>query len=215
MDAVVRRTATDFDVTGDGSAPAWAAADWLPITAIRGTGSFATKAKLLYSAAGVYCLFDCADGTIDCTTLTDGDELWTEDVVEAFFWPDEGQRVYFEYELSPLGAELPLMVPNAGGTFMGWTPWQYTAARKVRKATAARGGDKVAGGVVTGWSVEFFVPFALLKGLGNTPPKPGTRWRANLYRIDYAKSQQTLYAWSTGVRDTFHDLENFGTVTFE
>ncbi len=30
-----------------------------------------------------------------------------------------------------------------------------------------------------------FVPFELLKPLANVPPKSGTRWRANFYRMDY------------------------------
>jgi hypothetical protein len=205
----------DFAVDGSGRAPAWSAADWLPIPPIKGPGTYPTRAKVLYSALGIYCLFDCDDRVLTSTGLGDNQDLWTEDVVEAFFWPDERQDLYFEYEISPLGAELPLLVPNHRGTFMGWVPWHYGDARRVRRATAIRGGERAPGARITGWSAEFFVPFALLKGLGNTPPTPGTRWRANFYRIDHDTGEPTLFAWSTAVRESFHEFHKFGTLVFE
>jgi hypothetical protein len=122
--------------------------------------------------------------------------------------------VYLEYELSPLGVELPLLVSNSGGAFMGWSPWQYTGDRRIRRATAVRGGTKAPGAAVIGWSAEFFIPFRLLTGLRNVPPAPGTQWRANFYRIDYDKSEQTLFAWATGINNSFHDLRQFGAITF-
>jgi len=199
----------DFDLDGTGEALAWAAAEWLAIEPVDGGGGHATRAKLLHSPAGVYCLFDCVDRRLTCTDLRDGDDLWNEDVVELFLWPDESQRAYFEYELSPLGRELPLLVSNHAGTFMGWSPWHYDGGRRVRRATAVRGGRPV-----TGWSAEVFVPFALLQGLGQVPPKPGTRWRANLCRIDHDAGSPRLFSWAAGITDSFHAIEKFGTLTF-
>ena len=40
------------------------------------------------------------------------------DVFEVFLWTDEKQPIYFEYEISPLGYELPILVPNFGGKFL-------------------------------------------------------------------------------------------------
>jgi hypothetical protein len=181
---------------------------------IKGISTALTQAKIVYSSAGIYCLFDCQDHLLMCSDLKDHDDLWNEDVVEAFFWPDESQPLYFEYELSPLGMELPLLIPNNKGDFMGWSPWHYTGDRRCRRATTVRGGAKAPGAMVTGWSAEFFIPFALMRGLRNVPPTAGTKWRANFYRIDYDGNEQTLFAWATDVRNTFHDLENFGTITF-
>ena len=31
-------------------------------------------------------------------------------------------------------------VPNLGGKYLGWRPWHYEGARKIRKATTAVGG---------------------------------------------------------------------------
>ena len=204
MPATVSRV-NDFDLTGDGTNPAWHQIPWFNLPPIKGPARYTTRVKIVYSAAGFYCLFDCQDRRISCTGLNDNDELYTQDVVELFLWPDEKHPVYFEYELSPRGKELPLLVSNTAGTFMGWSPWQYTADRRVKKAVDIR---------TDFWSAEIFVPFALLKGLSNCPPTPGTIWRANFYRIDYDESPPTWFAWATGVQNTFHDLNRFGSILF-
>jgi hypothetical protein len=68
-------------------------------------------------------------------------------------------------------------------------------------------------GGVTSWVGEFFIPYALLKPLQNVPPKSGTTWRMNLYRIDYDEAQTVL---DVAARETnFHDFERFGTIRFE
>ena len=213
MNTTVRRT-DDFDLDGTGTASAWDAADWLAIGSVDGAPGHATRAKLLYSPRGLYGLFDCADGRLTCTDLRDGDDLWDEDVVELFLWPDESQPAYFEYEVSPLGRELPLLVSNHRGTFMGWSPWHYEGERRARRATAVRGGPKEPGAAVAGWSAEVFVPFALLQGLGNVPPTAGTRWRANLCRIDHDGGTPRLWSWAGGIIDTFHAIERFGAMVF-
>jgi len=205
----------DFELDGTGTASAWNSAAWLPLLPIKGISTFVTRAKVVYSSTGIYCLYDCADKILTCTDLKDNDNLYNEDVIEAFFWPDESQHLYLEYELSPLGMELPLIIPNSKGKFMGWVPWHYEGDRRIRRATAVRGGEKLPGSTVNGWSAEFFIPFALMLGFGNTPPLPGTTWRANFYRIDYDHNEQTLFAWATGVKNTFHDFKEFGTIRFE
>ena len=99
-DAVYRVAKSDnFTVTGDGTHPNWAKAEWLPLTQRRPAEidpSRITKAKMLYSPTGVYCLFDCPDKKITATMEADFLDLWTEDVVEVFFWTDESIPFYFE-----------------------------------------------------------------------------------------------------------------------
>ena len=110
-------------------------------------------------------------------------DLWNEDVFEVFLWTDERYPVYFEYEISPLNHELPILIPNFGGQFLGWRPWHYERDRATRKATSIIGGPKQSGAAIEGWRAEFFFPYALLRPLQNVPPKPGTHWRANFYRM--------------------------------
>jgi hypothetical protein len=67
---------------------------------------------------------------------------------------------------------------------------------------------------VEGWMAEFFIPFALLRGLGNVPPKPGTAWRGNIYRIDYDAAPPSHWAWSPITGPSFHNFREFGTLVF-
>jgi len=49
--------------------------------------------------------------------------------------------------------------------------------------------------------------------LPQVPPESGTLWRANMYRIDYARGA-SHFSWkkTTG---TFHDFIRFGSFIFE
>ena len=117
-------------------------------------------------------------------------------------------------DMEPLGYELPILIPNIDGQLLGWRPWHYEGARKTRKATNARGGPKQSGAQVTGWTAEVFVPFDLLKPLQNVPPRPGTQWRANFYRIDYDGGRSTSWDWAR-VGPSFHEFRKFGSLVFE
>ena len=67
---------------------------------------------------------------------------------------------------------------------------------------------------MTGWTAEVFIPYELLTPLRNVPPKPGTRWRANFYRMDYDDGQHTSWDWAR-VGPSFHEFQKFGTLVFE
>jgi hypothetical protein len=205
----------DFEVTGRGDARAWQKAHWEPLR-LRPGGSqtYPTRVKVLYSKTGLYVLVDAADRTLTAAMNDDFLDLWNEDVIEFFLWPDQRFPVYFEYEISPLGFELPILIPNFDGKFLGWRPWHYEGPRKTRKATSVTGGPKQPQAQVTGWRAEVFVPYDLLKPLGNVPPKPGTRWRANFYRMDYDGGTRTSWDWAP-VGAGFHEFQKFGTLVFE
>jgi hypothetical protein len=204
----------DFDLTGDGSAPAWERAEWVPLERRREGGlEYETRVKVLYSATGLYVLMDATDARITATMTEDYLDLWNEDVFEVFLWTDETYPVYFEYEISPLGYELPILIPNFGGEFLGWRPWHYEGERRTRHATTALGGPLESGATVTGWRAEVFIPWALLKPLQGVPPRPGSLWRANFYRVDHDGETPTAWYWAP-VSGTFHDFQRFGILRF-
>jgi len=215
-DRVLRVPRTeDFGVSGRGDSPAWQKARWesLHLRTAR-EHPYQTRVKVLYSATGLYVLMDATDKKITATMQEDFLDLWTEDVFEFFLWTDERHPVYFEYEISPLGFELPILIPNFQGEFLGWRPWHYEGLRRTRKATTAAGGPKKPGAAVAGWKAEVFLPYDVLKPLGNVPPKPGTRWRANFYRVDYDDGRATSWDWAR-VGASFHEFRKFGTLVFE
>lgn len=213
----VVRTA-DFTVTGDGSHANWEKAAWMPLTQRRPSEideSRVTRAKVMYSDTGVYCLFDCMDKKITATMQADFMDLWIEDVVEVFFWTDESIPFYFEYEISPLNFELPIMISNRDGELLRWQPFHYEPNRHTQHATAIQGGEKKNGAEIKGWTAEFFIPYKLLSPLRNVPPQSGARWRANFYRMDYDdQGVNRNWSWCLTGRN-FHDYPNFGSLLFE
>lgn len=227
--ATVKPTA-DFEVTGDGSNAAWKSTEWVvlrkrdavPDQQPRAGLPYEARFKVLYSKTGIYFLFEGTDSELTSTFREDFLNLWTEDVFEVFLWTDERYPVYFEYEISPLNQELPILIPNFEGKFLGWRPWRYEGKRQTRKATAAAGGAKEPKANVKGWSAEVFIPYELLEPLQNVPPKPGSRWRANVYRMDYdqrgekteGKAAATSWDWAP-VGPSFHEFKSFGTLVFE
>ncbi|HQR06861.1 MAG TPA: amidohydrolase family protein [Gemmatales bacterium] len=204
----------EFKITGDGKAEAWKKAAWEPLPLRTKNGlPYETKIKLLYSKTGLYVLMEATDQKITAS-LDDFQNLWNEDCFEVFLWPDERHTTYFEYEISPLNKELPILIPNFGGKFLGWRPWHYDGNRKIQKTTSAVGGALASGSAVSGWQAEFYIPFELLKPLQNVPPVPGTRWRANFYRMDYDDNRKTAWQWAP-VGLSFHEFNKFGTLIFE
>jgi len=204
----------DFEVTGNGLSTQWNKTEWISLPQrVTHPISYQTRAKVLYSESGIYFLFDCEDKKLTSTLKADNLDIYEEDVVEVFLWTSEDFPVYFEYELSPLNYELTIMVPNYKGKFYGWLPWHYEGDKRTRHETSVRGGKKESGSEVSGWMAEIFIPYKLLVPLPKVPPVSGTRWRANLYRIDYDQGQ-TPFSWQkTG--PSFHDYDKFGTFVFE
>lgn len=204
----------DFDVTGDGSNPAWAHADWHALERIGEGLPYTARFKILYSKTGLYILMDGSDSKLVCTRDCDGSDLYMEDVFEFFVKTDQSQDCYFEYEISPRGYHLVLRVSGS------WHPWNHEGKKRVRRATSVVGGEKKHGAAVDGWSAEFFLPYELMSNSADEPPPgPGTRWRANFYRIDYDVSDGvdpesiSYWTWAPLV-GTFHQVDKFGVLVF-
>jgi hypothetical protein len=203
----------DFEVTGKGDHATWQQAEWVPLRRRQADGHpYDSRFKMLYSNTGLYFLMDGTDRKVTASISEDFMDLWTEDVFEVFLWTDERYPVYLEYEISPFNHELPILVPNFGGQFLGWRPWHYER-KLTRKGTSTVGGPKESKAAIQGWRAEFFLPYALLHPLQNVPPTPGTRWRANFYRMDHDDGKTTQWDWAP-VGPSFHEYEKFGDLLF-
>jgi hypothetical protein len=204
----------DFEVNGAGDHASWRQAEWTALRKRQANGHpYDTRFKVLYSKTGLYFLMEGTDKKLTATLDQDFMDLWNEDVFEVFIWPDERHPIYLEYEISPLNHELPILVPNFGGQYLGWRPWHFERDRLTRKATTVIGGPKQPQAAIEGWRAEFFIPYALLKPLQNVPPKEGTVWRANLYRMDHDGGTTTQWDWAP-VGPSFHEYEKFGELHF-
>jgi hypothetical protein len=210
---LVKRTG-DFEISGDGKSQAWKTAVWIVLPITQGDDSRQTKVKVLYSNTGIYFLFHNEDAFLTASKTTDFERLWLEDVAEVFLWPDTTQTIYFEYEISPLNYELPILIPNLNGKFLGWRPWEYNGERKTKHLTSIEGGERKTGSKIIAWYAEFFIPYKLMDPLNNISPRKGTIWKANLYRVDYDNNKTIEWSWKK-TETTFHEFKKFGKMIFE
>ena len=208
----------DFAITGDGSASNWDKAEWVYIKQRRGNNDTvrSTRIKTLYSDTGIYFLFFCEDSLLTATMNADHMPLWKEDVVEIFLAPDPDNWDHFEYELSPLDYELALFITKKGNTLTRWMPFydREPEMERTRHATSIVGGEKRSHAPVSGWMAEFYIPFRLLCFFENVPPRTGTKWRGNIYRVDYDQKPSVDWTWQP-VSGSYHNVDEYGIFVFE
>ena len=145
-----------------------------------------------------------ADDTDPWATMTQRDApLYEEETVEVFFDSVGDLESYFEIEVNPLGTVLDLVLRKSRSGYKADRAWQCEGLR-----TLVRRHDG-------GWSAEMAIPFA---SVTNSPPRTGSRWRANFCRIDRPSRDGTLprelTAWSPPLRASFHTPERFGVIEF-
>jgi hypothetical protein len=188
------------------SAPASAEA-WLGVaaTALRenvrgGNPEQGTIVRCVWTDAALHVRFECRD-TDPWATITERDgPLWEEEVVEVFLDPIGDQESYFEFEVNPLGTVLDLVLRRNRSGYRKDFGWNCDGLRAEANRTPE------------GWTAEFEIPFA---SLISEPPRVGTRWRANFYRIDRPKEREReLSAWCPTLLPTFHAPDRFGTLLF-
>lgn len=205
----------DFEISGDGESGIWKSVNWIEIEQrVHLENKMQTKVKVLYSKNGIYFLFYNEDPKLDATFEENGAHLWLEDVVEVFIWPDTSHEYYFEYELSPLNYDLPLMVMNFGGKPHRWEAWYYEDDRQIKHKTAVQGGNKKSGAIIKSWTAEFFIPYSLLSPMLDKTPKNGDKWRVNFNRMDYLNKKEIYWSWQD-LPGSFHDMNKFGTLIFK
>jgi hypothetical protein len=86
----------------------------------------------------------------------------------------------------------------------------------MRSAVKVRGTLDDASDRDQGWSVELQIPFARLAEVPHLPPRPGDRWRFNLYRLELPdRRTQQGQALSPLFVGDFHALPRFAWLVFE
>lgn len=160
--------------------------------------ALATRVRLLWSDRFLYLGYECPFSQLTVFEPAQPHKerfgLWERDVVEAFIGTDwENVRKYFEFEVAPNNEKLDLALDLPDKDF-SWSSG-FESAVHVDHARRV-------------WTAEWRIRFA---ALGHTP-KPGTRWRLNLFRCDHAN--KAFLAWSPTGQGSFHVPEKFGTLEF-
>jgi len=172
-----------------------------------------TIARMCWDDQCLYIAFDCVDQDIWGTMTKRDDLIFQEEVVEAFLDPECNLHRYFEFNVSPRNVVFDAFVVNTDGlgpgegTDFGWN------CEGIRTAVVVDGTLDNRSDTDRGWIAELAIPF---KSMGRSTPKPGERWRGNLYRIDLSPAPREFQAWSPPRYDPprFHVPKRFGTIFF-
>lgn len=122
--------------------------------------------------------------------------LWDRDVVELFVASNTNQLTHYtEYEWAPNNEALDLRLrrPEADFAWSSGMEWRVRVDRQRRI-----------------WTCEVRIPLA---AFGDTLPAAGTRWRANLYRID--RANRAFLASNPVLTGSFHTPARFGWLVFD
>lgn len=205
MPAPVARAARvdkDFELDGDLNKTAWQTAATVRIEyTLREAHSrpeLSTAVRCLWSDRFLYLAYECPYTRLTVFTPPNPPAherlgLWDRDVVEAFIGPDpESPGRYVELEVAPTNERLDVRVDPQSKDF----EWRsgFESAVQVDESAMV-------------WRAEVRVP---LVALGR--PRPGTRWRLNLYRADRANA--VFLAWNPTLTGTAHTPERFGVLEF-
>lgn len=171
-----------------------------------------TTARMCWDDECLYIGFDSVDTDIFATMTNHDDPIYREEVVEAFINPNCDLMHYYEINLNPRNVIFDAYIVNTGtgpgdGTDFGWT------CEGLRTAVCVDGTLDNRADTDRGWTAEYAIPFAALK---RGTPKPGERWRVNLYRIDLEPEPREFQAWSPTLtpKPAFHIPRRFGTLFF-
>ena len=207
----VSRTSTPIRIDGKLDDAVWANAP--PFSGFRSNldgspPSYQTEAKALYDETFLYFSFRCRDDNIWATMKTRDQHLWDEEVVEVFLQADSQHSSYIELEVNPLGTMLDIYLLGIRKPlrYESWNSERLKWAVQVFGTVDGKDGDKE-------WTCEIALPLEDVVTAKNLPPRPGDRWKLNLYRVEQRPSP-ALIAWSPTFKDDFHLPGKFGEVVF-
>ncbi|MGA2738691.1 MAG: PQQ-binding-like beta-propeller repeat protein [Bryobacteraceae bacterium] len=207
--------AGDPRLSTDPSAPVWRGAGNMGVTAISKDCSkqidypaLLTQVRSFWTDTHLYLLFSCpyTELNVFLPALGGGprDKLWDRDVVEMFLGDDWTHiRHYREFEIAPTGDWIDLAIDLDRESYdQSWRSGWTTAARIDEKAHV--------------WYAAARIP---LSAVSSNPVKAGTKWRANLYRIEGQgpDAHRHFLCWQPTCvvdRDPNHVPENFGALIF-
>lgn len=181
-----------------------------------GPQEIATRFRALWSEAGLAVRFDVTDDS-PWHTLTSFDApLWTEEVVELFLDVGASSRSYAELEWNPVGSVVDLWVDRAENRF----DRDWNVAGLESRVYPRRD----AGGQTIGWTAAAILPWSALAAKApagtSLPPRPGDRWRFNVFRIERPggpaapERDARFLAWAPTGERSFHAPAAFRELEF-
>ncbi len=179
-----------------------------------GPSTYRTSFRALWSSTGLYLRFDVVDPDPWHTMTKRDQHLWEEEVVEIFLDLDGSGTNYAEIELSPANVVCDVRMVRTVPDREGDLAFDLAGleSRVVRRAE-------------TGWTGTIFVPWTGFRPLPSAanvslPPKPGDRWKFNVYRIERPNGRKrpqdgvVFASWSPTGEGSFHVPQSFEIFEF-
>ncbi|HEY1907109.1 MAG TPA: carbohydrate-binding family 9-like protein, partial [Myxococcaceae bacterium] len=123
---------------------------------------------------------------------------------------DADGKTYNEIEVSPHNVVFDAYFPaRRQGMDLSWDSGLQSAVKVNGTIDDPSDRDQ-------GWTVEMRIPFARLSSVPHVPPRPGDRWRFNLYRLDLPDRKRAQgQAFSPLFVGDFHAVDRFAWLVFE
>jgi Carbohydrate family 9 binding domain-like len=181
---------------------------------------YRTEAKILWDDLNLYVAFTCQDEDVWSSYTRHDDTLYNQEVVEVFIDADGDGKTYNELEVSPGNVTFDAYFPaRRQGMDLSWESGMKSAVR-------VDGTYNDPSDVDRGWTAEIAIPIVKhdapdmlspnLASMPHIPPRPGDRWRINLYRLDWQQQRRVneATAFSPVYAPDFHNLPRFGWLEF-
>ncbi len=184
-----------------------------------GPAAYRTTFRAAWRDDGLAIRFDACDTRPWHTMRCHKDPIWQEEVVEIFLDPAGSGRDYAEVEISPFNVVTDLRVVSPWPDLRGDLAWSWAGL----ESTVVPG--SCGGMSPDSWVALAWLPWSGLRSLSpdtaaRLPPKPGDRWRFNVFRIKrphgpVEPERDAVYAaWSVPAGPSFHDTAAFRDFVF-
>ena len=129
-----------------------------------------------------------------------------------FIDADGDGKTYVELQVNPKGATFDSYLPTYRQNQNDWDSGMKAGVQVDGTLDKRDDVDK-------GWTVELAIPLEAAQGkekeMKNVPPKVGTEWRVNFFRMDQPDGRpQAGTGWSPPMVGDFHALDKFGVLVF-
>lgn len=169
-----------------------------------------TYVSLSWDDTNLYLAYKSKDSTIVGSAKKNDTQLFkTDDLVELFFDPDGDSQNYIEIGVNAFSSNYDMIIHCVSPSCGGWDTdisLDILGMKTVSKITN------------DGYDVEIMIPFSSLtsiKDSGFITPVVGTKWKGNLFRIDYGNRTEYLAISSySNLEYGFHKPEQFKTFVF-
>lgn len=207
------RVGSPVEIDGVFDEQTWRLAHWVLLKRNDGKRSLLeSRVALLWDDSKIYIGYDFQDPNILSTITTRDARVWIQDVAELFLTPLESERIYYEFQFSPLAnwRDVVILHKGVGSIINPLAEWDAN----VRLSASISGTLDNNQDQDQRWALEVSIPFEDLWLARRVPPRPGDKWRVNIFRIDYGLEQPELSSWNPTLGPSFHDPTRFGTLLF-